>query len=278
MSGVDSMISSVLDLLQNKFIIKGQNEVFSVSEIVSTIEQLRGQSAFEGVQTPEKLKKNMDCEQGLVEPVKVVLKQREVIKDNIVKTIDVDFAYVVPFLPSLEKILNCPEVLYCIKNPLPVKPGVFSSSLDSYFYQSHPIVKDDPHTLGIGLYADGVDLTDSASSKSGVHPVTFIYFVLFNIHPKLRSSVRAIFLLACVKSSFLKNHGYAKILDDFIKILNKLSSKEGIRIRIGNEEVVFHGIFICFCGDNPASENVGGFKESHFAAKPCRQCFVSKED
>ncbi|KAE8739918.1 hypothetical protein FOCC_FOCC014582, partial [Frankliniella occidentalis] len=276
-SGVAPMFDTFLDILQNKF-SKNPNDVLTTDEVVSCIESVRGQSLFAGLETSKELEEYINDEEGLIKPVKVTVATKEVVKNNNIKKIDVDFGYVVPFLPGLEKSLNCPEILKCVDNPAPVKPGVFTSPLDGYFYQNHPIVKEDPKTLAVGIYADGVDLTDSASSKSGVHSQTFIYFVIYNIDPKLRSSRRSIFLLGIVKSEVLKKHGYNDFLKDFVAGMNKLSSREGVTFEINGEKRVFHGIFICVCGDNPASQNMGGFKESHFAEKPCRHCYVNTED
>ncbi|KAK3918151.1 Pyrroline-5-carboxylate reductase ucsG, partial [Frankliniella fusca] len=274
-SGVGTLFDTFLDIVQSKF-SKDPHDVLSTEEAVSCIETLRGQSLFAGIETATELERYMDKEQGLVKPFKVSVARKKVVKNCIVKEIDVDFGYVVPFLPSLQKILSCSEILDCIDNPAPVRSGVFTSPLDSYFYQNHPCVKSDPKTLAIGIYSDGVDLTDSASSKSGVHADTFIYFVIYNINAKLRSSRRSIFLLSIVKSSVLKKHGFKEFLKDFVEGMNKLSSPEGVDFLIANKRRNFHAIFICACGDNPASECLGGFKESHFAEKPCRHCFVDK--
>ncbi|KAK3922917.1 Krueppel-like factor 16 [Frankliniella fusca] len=275
--GVAKLFDTFLDILQNKF-SKDPNEVLTTHEIVSCIETFRNQSLFAGVETPTELEKYIEREEGSLKPVKVTVLTKDVIKNNLVRTIDVDYGYIVPFLPSLKKILSCPEILETIENPAPVKSGVFTSPIDGYFYQNHPLVKEDPKTLGIGMYTDSVDLTDSASSKSGVHAVTFIYFVIFNIDPKLRSCRRSIFLLGVVKTSVLKKHGYGEFLKDFVAGLNQLSRREGVNFDIKGKTMNFHAIFVCCCGDNPASENLGGFKESHFAKRPCRHCLVHRED
>ena len=125
---------------------------------------------FEGVDTREKLDGYMNHFQGLVKPVQVDLLTVEVLKGNTLKLVPVEWGYYVPFLPSLEKLLLCPEVLSCVDNPLPVTPGVYKNILDAGFYQNHPLVKSDPHTLAIGIYSDGAEMTDSKSSKSGLFP------------------------------------------------------------------------------------------------------------
>lgn len=212
-----------------------------------------------------------------MEPVKVVTYQKEVLVGDSVKLVDVDYGYVVPFLPSVEKLLQQPEVLHCVNNPKPQKEGVFTTPLDAYVYQNHPVTKKHPKPLAFQLYVDGVEHTDSASSKTGHHGLTYIYWALLNVYPELRSSTKAIALCAVVKTSVLKTYGFKKFLEDFIAGINKLSST-GVVFKIIGEDITFFGLFLFSSGDNPASANLGGFKETHFAHLLCRQCLVGKDD
>ncbi|XP_034236481.1 uncharacterized protein LOC117642407 [Thrips palmi] len=190
--------------------------------------------------------------------------------------IDVDYGYWVPFIPSLQQVLSCPEILNCVDNPLPVEEGVFTSPLDSYYYQNHPVVQANPKTLGVGTYTDGVGVTDTASSKSADHGVTFIYWTLLNIYPNLRSSVQSIFLLGVIKTSVLKKYSFTRIMKDFVDSMKSLYN--GVNFDINNERRKFHAILVFNSGDNPAAASLAGFKESHFANKVCRQCLAPKED
>ena len=46
-----------------------------------------------------------------------------------------------------------------------------------------------------------------------------------------------------------------------------------------NEEIIIHGAVVCMCGDTPASNFVGGFKEGvEFSFHKCRQCLGTKDD
>ena len=44
-----------------------------------------------------------------------------------------------------------------------------------------------------------------------------------NIDPKIRSSLRCIQLIACVKTPLLDEYGFDKVLQPFIKDVNRLS-------------------------------------------------------
>lgn len=118
-----------------------------------------GQDAFEGVQTRKRLDSFIDSCQVLVKPVKNVLSRKEVTKGNTTVMVPVEWGYHVPFLPSLKQFLSCPEVLHCVDNPLPHKPGVFRTALDAGFYRNHPLVQQDPCALAVEIYADGAEVT-----------------------------------------------------------------------------------------------------------------------
>lgn len=49
------------------------------------------------------------------------------------------------------------------------------------------------------------------------------YFILGNIKPRLRSSLKCIFLFACVKTKHLEMYGFEMVLKPFIEDVNKLS-------------------------------------------------------
>ncbi|KAK3918922.1 DM7 family protein [Frankliniella fusca] len=262
-NAVDKIFQAVLEVIQKRLTEKcAENDgVLDFHEINAVIEGIKECSVFAGLKGPDDILKYIKEEHGVVLPEKVVFLTKK--SDNI-KEIDVDFAYVVPFKPALEEVLSCPE------------EGVFSSPLDGYFYRNHPVVKEHPETLGFGLYHDGVEPTDSASSKSGVHGVTLIYWSLLNIYPHLRSSVKAVFLLGDVRSLVLKKYGFAKILESFIETVNKLMN--GLYLNIKGKLLLFFGLFVFCCRDNPASALIGGFKQSHFADFHCRQCLVYCKD
>ena len=50
------------------------------------------------------------------------------------------------------------------------------------------------------------------------------YYIIGNIEPKLRSSLRNIQLIACVKAPLIQEYGFEKVLEPFIEDANKLSN------------------------------------------------------
>ena len=54
------------------------------------------------------------------------------------------------------------------------------------------------------------------------------YYVLGNIRPELRSTLKAIQLIACVTCNNLNKYGFEKILNPFIEDVNTLSEVRNI--------------------------------------------------
>ena len=62
--------------------------------------------------------------------------------------------------------------------------------------------------------------------------IALFYYVLGNIQPKLRSSLRCIQLIACVTYPNLQKYGFHSVLERFIVDVNKLSKVNTANLRI----------------------------------------------
>ena len=113
-------------------------------------------------------------------------------------------------------------------------------------------------------------------------------------------------LLAVVKAEDLRTHGWHALLTPFVQQMNLLArvcthtyifvhpatctivlycmtcimyclQEEGCDILIGDGEyLTVHGAVVCMCGDTPASNFFGGFKEGvGFALRKCRICLAT---
>ncbi|KAK3918481.1 Zinc finger protein SNAI1 [Frankliniella fusca] len=282
--GVDKIKTMVLSicvkLLQEK---AGVSEVLTLSEAVETLEDLKTMSVFDKLAQPDEFLDYLETYEGLVKPVKVVLQQQQEIVNQKLVVKDKDFFYQVPFLPQLEELLNCTDVLKCIDNPEKNDQWTYTTITDGIAYRKHPVVlkykdsESEGPPLCVILYHDGIDPSDTASARSGKNNMVFFYWTLGNIHPKYRSAIKAIQLYAIVKSTDLKKYGYAPIMNNLIKAINVLSST-GVSFNLKTQKRLFHGFLECSLGDYPAQAALGGFKMSVTAEKPCRECYVSNEE
>ena len=71
------------------------------------------------------------------------------------------------------------------------------------------------------------------------------YYVLGNVRPELRSTLKAIQLIACVTCNNLNKYGFEKILNPFIENVNTLSE-----VRIYNINYIAECICIAYIGWN----------------------------
>lgn len=65
------------------------------------------------------------------------------------------------------------------------------------------------------------------------------YYVLGNLRPELRSTQRAIQLIACVECPVLEKYGFEKVLAPFIKDVNTLSNVRVVECIYRPSKVLF---------------------------------------
>ncbi|XP_045034735.1 uncharacterized protein LOC123475769 isoform X1 [Daphnia magna] len=125
---------------------------------------------------------------------------------------------------------------------------------------------------------DEVELANPLGSKrEGKHKVSVFYWVLLNLPPQFRSSLRSIQLLGIVSCDLLKQRGSDVFLRSFIEDLIRFEN--GVTLTVRNEKKKWFGVLLNFAGDMPAYNFVGGFKEwVGFAKSPCRTCTIHRDN
>ncbi|KAK3924618.1 Phosphomethylpyrimidine synthase [Frankliniella fusca] len=277
-SGVDKLTDINIDVtkdLLKKRLADDDGHLY-LSQVNAVLDSQRGQSLFEGVKSRKSLDAFIAAKAG-VEPeeklMQIILETQFTTKDGKAVIVPKDYGYYISFLPQLEQLLNCPDVLHSVLNPAPAPKGVYRSITDGLYYKHHFLVKQHGNkVLAITVYCDDVEFADPCKTKAKVHKLRLYYWCLGNIPPKFRSTLKSINLLAIVKSSLTKKYGNGPFMEDFIQGIIKLGG--GVCFSILGKEYLFHGILLCSCGDMPAQTNLGGFKETHFALRPCRHCMV----
>ena len=255
-----------------------ESETVQKADIVKLFKHMKQQSIFEGVKTSYKLSIYEATHYGGHEkPILIVLTWKRIILHGMVKEVPSEFGYIVGFLKNLEALLQSDDVLHCIDNPKKTVDSQFKCALDGQYYKNHPLVLKYPDALAFILYVDDITTTEILSSYQK-HGLRNFSWSLANIYPELRSSLKAINILALVKASVAKKDRNEPFLRDFIEIMNRLSSDEGVTFLIKNRPRVFHGFLMFIIGDYIACGNVSGFKESASKAlRPCRQCMIHQQ-
>jgi hypothetical protein len=191
--------------------------------------------------------------------------------------------YIIPFLESLQQCLSIREVFesvmlsFACNNSASDPVDNISDVWDGSFIKSIPLyVQQKGAILCFQIYMDEVELSNPLGSKKGKHKVSVFYWVLMNVPPAFRSSLRSIQLLGIVGSELLKQRGVDLFLRPFLDDL--LLLHEGVILNVRGEQRVWFGILLQFCGDIPAANFIGGFKEGvGFASFPCRSCMIPRD-
>lgn len=190
-------------------------------------------------------------------------------------------AMVVPFTKGLVQMYNNREMRSYLELPITAsRDSKIRSVADGSIWQTHPFFQREPQSLIIQLYEDDVEITNPLGSRTGIHKITNIYWSILNIPEHLRSNLKAIALLACVKSAYIKQFGFGPVLEEFFLSLDQMQSEEGLLLNLNdNETIVARGALICVNGDGLALNAIAGFKEGiGGATRPCRYCKMTREE
>lgn len=112
-----------------------------------------------------------------------------------------------------------------------------------------------------------------------------------NIHPKHRSTLKAVQLIAVVTYPILKEYGFEAVLQPFINNMNKLRKVhtlvllsitlfwlQGCLLTINDKEILVKGAVLAMLADTQAAHAIGGFKVGvGFSLRKCRNCLATKE-
>lgn len=156
--------------------------------------------------------------------------------------------------------------------------GLLEDFCDGSMYREHPVFSTDQHALQIIAYYDEVEMCNPLGSHVKKHKLGVVFFTLGNIHPKYRSTLRAINLALVATVPIIERHGIDQILQPFISDINKLTT-DGVTVSTKRGEHKFKGALLAFLADNLASNALGGFKLSFsFSFRSCRTCLVTNSN
>ena len=150
--------------------------------------------------------------------------------------------------------------------------GRIEDFCDGELFKSHVLFSKDPKALQIIAYYDELEVCNPLGSHVKVHKLGLFYYMLGNIEPQYRSSLRCINLLAVTTSVMIEKYGLDEIMKPFIQDLNHLSSV-GVTVEYDGIQETYYGALLAFLADNLGSHALGGFKESFsLTFRMCRTC------
>ena len=166
-------------------------------------------------------------------------------------------------MSCLSSLLSDPSVLEQIEQcPSRIRQdGILEDFCDGELFRTHPLFSKDPFALQIIAFCDELELCNPLGTHVKKHKLGIVLFTLGNIHPRYRSSLRALFLLMACTAPVVERPGLDKVLKPFVEDLKTLAT-DGITVGVNGTDRTFRGALLVIMGDNLASNGLGGFKES----------------
>ena len=145
-----------------------------------------------------------------------------------------DCFYYVPLLKTLTNLLLVNEILAEALNPHFATNGELKDFCDGAAYRSHPLFSTDHSALQIIAYYDELEVVNPIGSYISKHKLGCMFFMLGNIRPRYRSTLKAINLVAVAKHEDIVCYGMDVFLQPFVLDLKSLYC-DGITVTVGSE-------------------------------------------
>ncbi|XP_070410625.1 uncharacterized protein [Nothobranchius furzeri] len=208
----------------------------------------------------------------VVEPVEFLLDQKT----------SRSFQYI-PILPSLQQILDSPEVLNRVidshrtqgSNTDQLKTHQYRSIRDGLFFKDNPFLSGDELNICLTLYIDDFELCNPLGTSRKKHKLCSIYWILNNLGPGSHSALTSIYLGVLCKSNDVKTYGYKKILEP---LLHDLLTLEEHGVYVSKLGTFVKGTVHSVIADNLGAHALAGFIESFSGHYICRFCTAQKEE
>lgn len=165
----------------------------------------------------------------------------------------------IPILESLQQLLSNRKIFeMAVETSRQCEEGILYDICDGQCCKTNKVLQDHPDALLIILYHDEVEVCNPLGSHTSKHKVDLYYYTLANIHPKYRSKLCAIKLLAIVRAKDVLKYGPNQILAPIFNDLAKLA--DGHIFDINGKEKELFGTVVCCLGDTEGQHQWGGFK------------------
>ena len=126
----------------------------------------------------------------------------------------------VPILSTIERLFHDEGIVEQIYSfPKRIRnDNKMEDFCDGNLFKNHPIFSTDPLALQIIAYYDELELCNPLGTHVKQHKLGLVFFSLGNIHPKYRSSYKAIYLAIAAPSKVIEKHGLNTVLQPLLVI------------------------------------------------------------
>ncbi|KAK3920814.1 Chitooligosaccharide deacetylase, partial [Frankliniella fusca] len=287
--GVDNLFSKFSNSIKDR-ILQGADATGSVpGDHIKNVFGEFSKGLFSGIDSKTSLDAFAKDNLRVLEPEPIELYSTDEWKDGSLNSVK-HYAYVSPFLPSFKRLITRPDVLSCIQNPPEIsEEGVYRGYRDGKHIREHPILSKE-ETVGVICAFDELEISSPLGPKK--HKLALYFWTLANFSPHMRASLRSVQLLAIAWSKDLKDisipssasisldmkyERHCKILAPFLEDIRGL--EEGVQITVETKAIIITGSLLCVCGDTPAVNVLGGFKdEDSFEKRTAEKLEDQRED
>lgn len=277
-----SLISDIVSRLQSKtmslFRQFGLDQNQEVEEL--GVEFSEAAEPFKGMETDYKQMLYFAKSGNFIQPVEEIFSGVSYVQPTasgtgIVRQVGIpDSYYRISLKSLLSKILEIPGILQAMLEWQCREGDAIQDVFDGEYGKTHPLFQNEV-SIPLIIYQDDCEIVNPLGSKTGIHKLGLIYFILKSLPPDLLSSLQSQFLLAVYKSDDVASYGFDAILHPIVEEIRCLE-RDGILVNIPNYQGVVKFTLLQVVGDNLGVHGVLGYIESFSANYVCRFCKADK--
>ncbi|KAK3918566.1 Zinc finger and BTB domain-containing protein 11 [Frankliniella fusca] len=184
----------------------------------------------------------------------------------------------ISIIKTLTAILNDPVLYKLIHEEKPSGDGHLRSFLDGTLAEEHALLRKYPHTLRLVLNGDEVEVVNKLGTKTFLHKIMGIYYLLQNLPSEENARLRAIHVAAYGYSAdFDVELDVDCMLGEICRELEMLQSEDGVLISVNDSPYSLRAVVIALAADTEGAHKLMGLL-SPSAACFCRWCTVQRKD
>lgn len=235
---------------------------------------------FDEIDTPFKMNTHFSEKCNLVKPKEIFLGHRAdtVRKQGQVKQVLAsDTCQYIPILETIKFLFSNDQMQGVYIKSKRRNDNMMRDYSGGYQFSTHQLFQLYPESLQIQLYYDDVETTNPLGSKTKIHKMGAVYFILCNLPPECKSFPAHIHLCVLFNSIDRETYGPGKILGSLIEDIRVLENSD-VEIEVNGETQKLCGTLSVLTADNLAIQTLCGYVDSFSARKLCQFCLIDKEE
>lgn len=272
LEGTDELVTGILDDV-SRYII--DHNITNNPQLQHYLNEKK--NAMKVLNSQYKINKLYSDMPDFVHPMEIVIGTRfDQVFDkpnNSYRTVPVPCKFIyMPILETIKLILTNNSVMETLNSEREVEQSTYKDICDGTYYRTNNFYQQTKNALQLQFYYDDFETTNPLGSKTVVHKIGGIYFVIRNLPPHMNSQLDNIHVAALFYVLDLKNFGFDMILKPIVRDI-KILELDGV----DTGTVKLKGSIIALSFDNLGGNTLLGLPESFSATHFCRICTASKD-